>query len=161
MSKLWRTHTTFILIAGILAIIIATAVAFMVTTFEPKTEVRLGTAVFKARLADDSDERIQGLSGVSSLRANEALLMAFDTDREWGIWMKDMQIPLDILWLDKDRKVVHVVKNASPDLGTSTTFTPTEPARYVLEVNAGMSTAYNIKVGDEALFALPGEGVAP
>jgi len=42
MIRAWRTHTTVILVTGVLLLIIASAVAFMLTTFQPKTEVRLG-----------------------------------------------------------------------------------------------------------------------
>ena len=155
MAKLWRTHTTFILVIGIIAIIIASAIAFMAINFQPRLEVKLGTGTYRAKLADTNESRIQGLSGVSSFKPNDALLMVFDSDAEWGIWMKDMKIPLDIVWLDSNKTVVHIVKNASPDLSTSETFTPSEPARYVLELAAGSTTNNNIKVGDRATFTLP------
>lgn len=156
MIKIWRRHTTVILILGLVSILVALVVAFMVTNFSPRTDVRIGaTGVFQARVADDEKERQKGLSGVERLKDNEALLMVFDGDAQWGIWMKDMRIPLDIVWLDKDFRVVHIVKNASPDTGTSETFRPTEPARYVLEFNAGASLEHNIQIGDLAVIALP------
>ena len=158
MITYWRTHTTFILIGGVLAIVIASIIAFIVTNFEPRTEVRIATATFQARVADSQEERRQGLSGVTSMKDNEALLMVFDSNSDWGIWMKDMKIPLDIIWLDEDQTVVHVVKNASPELGTTTSFKPTEPARYVVEMNAGLTTTHNIKVGDTAEFVIGQSG---
>jgi len=150
--SLWRPHTTGILIGGMLAVILAAAIGFMLTHFEPKTEVRLGSGMFNARVASDEPARVQGLSGVAEMGQNEALLMIFDTDDKWQIWMKDMKISLDIVWLDKSKKVVHIVKNASPELSTDTTFTPKEKARYVVELPAGSVQKYSIKIGETALF---------
>ena len=157
MGKIWRAHTTFILVIGIVAIVIATAIAFMALNFQPRTEIRLGSGVFRAKVADTNDLRVLGLSGVTSLKSNEALLMVFESDAQWGIWMKDMKIPLDIIWLDKDKKVVHIVKNAAPELSTSEIFTPKDPARYVLEVAAGTTVNSGIKIGDTADFTLASE----
>lgn len=85
----------------------------------------------------DEPSRNLGAFGVDSLKPNGGLLMVFDSDGTWGIWMKDMKVPLDILWLDANKKVVYIVKNASPEARDVATFTPKEPARYVLELLAG------------------------
>lgn len=154
MSALWRTHTTVILIAGILLIILASAIAFMVTTFQPRTAVSVGSATFSMRVADSQDELTLGLSGTPSMGKNEGLLMVFDRDAQWGIWMKDMDIALDIIWLNSQKEVVYIVTNAGPELSTTKTFQPEDPARYVLEVNAGQVAANGIKVGDVAEFEL-------
>lgn len=152
MSRLWRTHTTIILVFGVLLIIGAAAASYIVTHYVPRVDVRIATATFKVRLADSEAERKQGLSGVASLLPMDGMLFVFETDETWGIWMKDMKVPIDILWIDKTKRVVHIVTNASPELGTSQTFEPTEPARYVLEIPAGSVKQYNIKVGDRASF---------
>jgi uncharacterized membrane protein (UPF0127 family) len=151
MSK-WRPHTTGIVIAGLVFILVASVAAYIVTNFQPKTEVRLGSGVFSAQLADTDAERIQGLSGVDRLGPADGLLMVFQSDSEWGIWMKDMNFPLDIVWLNNEKKVIYIVTDASPDLGTSKTFTPETPARYVLEVPAGTVKRAAIKIGDTATF---------
>jgi len=155
--RLWRPHTTGILIGGVVVILIAIVVAFMVTHFQPKTNVRLGSAVFSVDLAADETSRVAGLSGVESLGSMEGLLMVFDTDDTAGIWMKDMKIPLDIVWLDSNKKVIYIVKNAAPELSTDKTFTPMQKARYVLEVPAGAVDKNGIKVGQTAVFKLEGD----
>jgi uncharacterized membrane protein (UPF0127 family) len=68
--------------------------------------------------------------------------------------MKDMLVSIDIVWLDSQQKVVHIVKEASPELSTSKTFTPSEDARYVIELQAGAIQRSGIKIGDEATFTL-------
>lgn len=156
MSKLWRTHTTVILILGLVVLIIATAVAFIVTNFSQRVDVTVGSTVYSARVADDAKERERGLSGVPLMKPNEALLMIYEREDYWGIWMKDMLIAIDIIWINSDGEIVSIVKNASPELSTSKTFTPTEPARYVLEVPGGSTSSNAIKVGDMVSFELMG-----
>ncbi len=148
----WRPATTVILIGGLAALLIYAVVAYMVTHFQPTVQVRVGSGVYHLQVADTEAKRVQGLSGVAGLSPDGGLLMKFDSDSTWGIWMKDMKIPLDIVWLDKDKKVVYVVKNANPDLSTSVTFVPKTPARYVIELPAGGVDKAAIKIGTVADF---------
>ena len=89
--------------------------------------------------------------------ALEGLLMVFETDSEGGIWMKDMNIPLDIVWLDKDKAVIYMVTDASPNLPQDKIFKPKSPARYILELSAGSIQKSGIKIGSKADFVLEGE----
>lgn len=155
--SLWRPHTTGILIGGVVVIILASAAAFIAANFEPKTEIRMGSGVFNARVVDTEETRKKGLSGAAKLAPNEALLMVFETDAKWGIWMKDMKVSIDIIWLNSKKEVIYVVKNAAPDLSTTKTFTPNNPARYVIEIAAGGVSKNNIRIGERVLFTLEGE----
>jgi uncharacterized membrane protein (UPF0127 family) len=155
MSK-WRPHTTGIVIGGLVLILVALVVSYMFRNFQPSSEVRLGSGVFNVQLATTDAARIQGLSGVDNLGANGGLLMIFQSDDKWGIWMKDMKIPLDIIWMNNEKKVIYIVTDASPNLGTSKIFTPVDPARYVLEVSAGTVKNAGIKIGNSAVFNIPG-----
>ncbi|MDB5160439.1 MAG: hypothetical protein JWO99_702 [Candidatus Saccharibacteria bacterium] len=141
--------------AGVLLIVIGVALA--ANHFQTRQEVRLGTATFTVRLAETDFARKKGLSGVEKLDPNEGLLMVFGGDGRWGIWMKDMKIPLDIIWLDSNKKVIYIVTDASPSLGTSKIFEPKDAARYVLEVRAGTTKSGAIKIGDTASFTLEGD----
>lgn len=124
----------------------------MVQHFHETTQVRIGSGAFDVRLATTDLTREKGLSGVEELGANEGLLMVYDTESNWGIWMKNMKLPLDIIWLNNNKEVVYIVTNASPSLGDSQTFTPKDPARYVLEVPEGTVKSTGIKVGTKADF---------
>ena len=135
-----------------MAIIIASAVAFMVNNFGSRTQVQLGTTVYSVRLANTDETRVKGLSGTESLAPNEGMLFDFKASALWGIWMKDMLIPIDIIWLDDNKTVVSIVNEAPPELGDTKTYTPTAPARYVLELQAGAAKRNAIKIGDVAKF---------
>lgn len=151
-TRIWRPTTTYILIGGLVLLLIALVVSYVVTNFKPSTELRLGSGVYHLQVADTETERTKGLSGVEKLNPDGGLLMKFDTEDRWGIWMKDMKIPLDIVWLDKDKKVIYIVKNAGPELSTETVFTPKSPALYVVELSAGSVDKAGIKTGSEATF---------
>jgi uncharacterized protein len=154
---LWRSHTTGILISGLIAILCAIVAVFIFNELRPKTEVTLGSRSFSVTTALTEEDRQTGLSGVNKLGPNEGLLMVYPLSSEWGIWMKDMKIPIDIVWLDQNKSVVHIVMDAAPELGESKTFTPNKPALYVLEVAAGTVASSSIKIGDRATFSLEGE----
>lgn len=148
----WRPLTTVLVIIGAAAILIAVIVSYMISTFQPKTEVIIGTQPYRLAVADDDISRQKGLSGVTELGKNEGLLMVFDTDEKHGIWMKDMLIPIDILWLDSNKKVIYIVQDAQPELSTSEVFAPNKPARYVIELASGSAKQHSVRVGHEIQF---------
>lgn len=104
-------------------------------------------------VADTKSEWQQGLSGVTELGDQEGKLFIFDREDRYGIWMKDMLIPLDILWINDANEVVHIEENVSPDTFPKT-FTSTDPARFVLEVPAFFVESFKISLGQE--MRLPG-----
>lgn len=152
--KFLKDVSATVLIVACLVLIIGVAIFFVTNNLSNKVSVVLGNQSFSAKLALTDEQRIQGLSGVSDLGNDELLLMAFPTDSQWSIWMKDMKIPIDIIWLDSDKKIVYMVKNADPALGTSRTFTPKREARYVLEMVAGTIDRHDIRVNTTAIFDL-------
>jgi len=154
--SIWRPHTTGILIGGLVAILVALVASFMLNHFQPTTEVKLGSGLYNLRVASDEAARSKGLSGTTKLGPAEGLLMVFETDGNWGIWMKDMKVPIDIIWLDKDKTVVYMVTDASPQLSTDKKFIPISPARYVVELPAGAIQKAGIKIGAKAEFSLGG-----
>lgn len=87
-------------------------------------------------IADTPDLRTQGLSGRETLEDNRGMLFVFQRAGVVGIWMKDMHVPLDILWLDEHKQVVHIEHHVSPDTYPKT-FQPLVAARYVIELPAG------------------------
>lgn len=108
--------------------------------------VTVGGTPFKVDVADTPREREQGLSG-TPVRPPRSMLFAFDTDDMWGIWMKDMNYPIDVLWITEEGKVVHLVQNMHPSSYPRVYRSPV-PVRYVLELPAGSIEAFNLVAGD-------------
>ena len=141
------------LIVGLaIIVIVVSAVFFMITKFQPTVTLYLGDGVFNAKIANTQSAREKGLGGVAVLGPKQALILEFPSDDKWQIWMKDMKIPIDIIWLDKDKKVIYLVKNASPDTSTDLIYTPKTAARYVVEVPAGTIESKTIRTGRAAVF---------
>lgn len=113
--------------------------------------IGLGSSTIRAEKASTEAEREQGLSGRTGLAADEGLFFTFDMDGIWGIWMKDMLFPIDILWIDENLAIVGVKERADPK-DFPEIYKSERPARYVLEINAGAFGSSGAKVGDTVSF---------
>lgn len=109
-----------------------------------------GDATVTVEVAVTPAQQSLGLMYRKTLGASAGMLFVFDRTEEHPFWMKNTELPLDMIYLGDDRKVVGIVKNAEPF--TTTSRTVGAPSRYVLEVNAGFSDAHGIKNGDQATF---------
>lgn len=158
--KLWRPQSINFIISGVALVLVGLIVLFMVNNFQPTVRISVGSGVIDARTATTEAARIQGLSGVKKLGPNEGLLMVFVSDDKWPIWMKDMEFPIDIIWLDANKRVVTVTRDVSPD-DQEKIYKPTVKARYVLELPAGSAANMAIKVGAQAAFTAEEAKVEP
>lgn len=113
--------------------------------------LRIASTTLNIGIADTNTERAQGLSGRVSLGENEGLLFVFEKEGGYGFWMKDMNIPIDIAWLDKDKAIIHIENAVSPATYPQV-FYPPSPSLYVLEANSDFFHAHDIKIGDKADF---------
>lgn len=117
----------------------------------PTVHVSLGTTRITVEVADDPTEREQGLSGHSPISDAEGMLFVFQEDGKHEFWMKDMLFPIDIIWLDANKRVIYVVANATPE-SYPNSYGPNAPSRYVLEVPAGWASRYGVDTGATARF---------
>jgi uncharacterized protein len=107
-----------------------------------------------ADVAETNEQRTKGLSVKDALAEKEAMLFVFDTAQEHSFWMKDMKFPIDIIWLDSDKIVVHVEHNLQPCSfdGFCQTYKADKNALYVLETVAGFAKNHNIVEGTSVEF---------
>ncbi|MBY0294125.1 DUF192 domain-containing protein [Patescibacteria group bacterium] len=99
-------------------------------------------------VADTEATRAQGLSGRAGLSENGGLLMIFDEDVAPGIWMKDMNFPIDIVWIDANWTVVDITPSIGPDSYPNVFYPNDVLVRYVLELPAGFADIHNIEIGN-------------
>lgn len=100
-------------------------------------------------VAATDEARARGLMFRDALREEEGMLFAFDVPRRYGFWMKNVRIPLDIIWLDARRRVVWIVEEAPPCAADPCpTYLPRVEASYVLEVAAGFVRRHGVAAGD-------------
>lgn len=121
------------------------------TYYAPLTPLTINGDHLQVSIADTVENRTRGLSGTPVLPPGLGKLFVFDVADTWNFWMKDMQYPLDIIWFDEERQIVHIETNVAPATYPETV-EPSVPARYVLEVNAGVSNAFGWEVGDQAAW---------
>ena len=136
-----------ILIACILFVLVACSTSKM--EVKQSSSISFSKVDFEIDIADTDSTRTKGLSKTKSLDQDKGLLFDFKKENNYGIWMKDMNYSLDIIWLDKNSKVVHIEESVAPQTYPKT-FYPPKPAKYVLEINTHLSSKYEIKVGDIA-----------
>lgn len=104
-------------------------------------------------VASTGDQRSLGLAVKDDLKESEAMLFVFSKENEYGFWMKGMKFPIDIVWLDSDREVVHVEHNLEPcGTGSCPTYRPDGDALYVLETVAGFAKKYDVVRGTQVEF---------
>ena len=96
-------------------------------------------------------ERELGLGGRKGLASSTGMLFVFDINGDYGFWMKDMQFDIDIVWIDENKRIVHVESNVLAN-SYPQVFRPTTPALYVLELPAGFVLQHKIALGDSVLF---------
>ena len=114
--------------------------------------VSVGDKPLETLLADTEETRQRGLSGRKSLGEDEVMLFVFDTPALYGIWMKDMNFSIDIFWLDQSGKIISLLERVEPATFPKI-FTPSVPAKYVLEASAGFAQKNNLKIGGELYFS--------
>ncbi|OYX42108.1 hypothetical protein B7Y94_04015 [Candidatus Saccharibacteria bacterium 32-49-12] len=147
----------WIIFWGVLTLMALSIVQVAMHEFRPRQMVSVGGVVLQADVAKTPQELQKGLGGRTSLGRDEAMLFVFESDGPQSIWMKDMKFPLDIIWLDRAKRVVHIERHVQPDAVPHDTYESTVPARYVLEMNAGR--ANGIEVGSLASFNIAEEGI--
>jgi len=109
---------------------------------------------FKAEIAQTFSQRAKGLMFREGLRRNQAMLFVFKTEGKHNFWMKNVFFPLDIIWIDVNKKVVFISPNNQPCVNNSKCFAiqPKQKAKYVLEINGGMAKEIGIKTGSQLIF---------
>jgi uncharacterized membrane protein (UPF0127 family) len=101
-------------------------------------------------LARSESERARGLMYRHALESGHGMLFLFPQTDRLKFWMRNTYIPLDMIFLDEDRRVVYVEENAKPL--TDTPRGPEAPSRYVVEVPGGWARARGIDEGATAQF---------
>ena len=104
-------------------------------------------------VADTLKKRRLGLGKRTSLKKGWGMLFIFGKRKPYRFWMKDMQFPLDIIWLDNHR-IVHVIHNAKPSNSRDETevMTSPVPVNFVLEIAAGRAAKLRLKTGQRMKF---------
>ena len=118
---------------------------------DPATEIaRITTATgehdFRVEIADTPKARARGLMLRKSMPENHGMLFDFGAERPVSMWMKNTYIPLDMVFIGRDGRVVGVAADTEPL--SERIITSPEPAYAVLELNAGAARRISLAPGD-------------
>jgi uncharacterized membrane protein (UPF0127 family) len=113
-------------------------------------ETASGGQQFAVELAITSEQRAQGLMYRQRLPADAGMLFVYPAARPVSMWMKNTVIPLDMLFIGDDGRILHIAERTIP--GSTATISSMQPARAVLELNGGTAARLKIQVGDRVLY---------
>ncbi|HKI98623.1 MAG TPA: DUF192 domain-containing protein [bacterium] len=121
-----------------------------------QAEVIVHGHAIRVDVADTEAKQTLGLGGRRHLAPDRGMLFPYADHGRRAFWMKDMFIPIDMIWLDNDT-VVHIEHDVPPPApGTDDSalpiYQPETPANFVLELAAGRSRSLGLRVGDQVAF---------
>ena len=103
--------------------------------------IEINDKKYQVKIAKSEEEKMRGLQGVKELPEDEGMLFIYDKPQTVGFWMKDTEIPLDIIFINEDCEVISIYKGCP----FSETIAEEDNVKYVLELNAKSG----VKEGDE------------
>jgi uncharacterized protein len=118
----------------------------------PAMPVYVGNSVVQVVVVSTEKAKQKGLGGRTHLDEGEGMLFFFDNEDIYPFWMKDMQFPIDIIWIAADGTIVDMWQNASPDTYPNA-YHPRAKSKYVLEVYAGFAQKNNLHEGNMVRFS--------
>ena len=117
------------------------------STSGPRVRMPSG-AVYRLELARTPEEQAQGLMYRESLPERTGMLFLFSDGAPHHFWMKNTMIPLDMVWMDAEGKVIYVSADTPPcKADPCPSYGPDSPAASVLEIAGGNAAKENISVG--------------
>lgn len=108
--------------------------------------IKLPEGVVYAEVAETREAREQGLSFRKHIGTDRGMLFVFGISGRYGFWMKDMLMPIDMIWINDKGVVVKIVENAKPE-DYPATYINDAPASYVLELASGQAKAKGLYLG--------------
>ena len=128
---------------------------FAVIEIAVRPEKQRAPLSFTVKLAETEAQRRHGLMFTAYLPKQQGMLFAFETDAQRQFWMKNTQIPLDMLFFASDGRLVNIVHSAMPfSLNARNS---AGPARYVLELNGGVAAEIGVQPDARLLLPLVGK----
>jgi uncharacterized membrane protein (UPF0127 family) len=119
---------------------------------QPKVTIETGKGefIFQVEVAATPEQREVGLMYRRELPPDHGMLFIFPAERVNSFWMKNTPIPLDMIFISREQKIVGIVHETVPFSldGRSVAV----PSQYVLEINGGLSRRYGFTAGDAVRF---------
>lgn len=169
MTNVFNTNRKKTLLVGISALIVLFALSFYGDNVLNKNNnykeniasqenhiLKVGNTSINVDIADTPALQERGLSGRKTLLDDQGMYFIFDHAGIYPFWMKEMNFPIDIIWIDDHMSVADITKNVLPS-SFPQTFASKVPIRFVLEVQSGFAARHGVKIGDLTSLVPRGE----
>ena len=125
-------------------------IIFLSACTNASLELKINDELLDIEISADAITRAKGLSGREGLCENCGMVFVFGREAKHSFWMKDMNFPLDIIYIKND-EIVEIFKDVQvlDNMNEITEVFPNKNADKVLELNAGWCEAHNVQVGDK------------
>jgi uncharacterized protein len=117
-----------------------------------------GGMTIQAELADTPQKRAEGLMYREHLAPDRGMLFTFPQAQPWVFWMKNTKIPLDLIWINEKKQIVHMEQRVPICTRTDDScpqYRPNESALYVLELAGGRAETLKLQRGSKLQFQNP------
>lgn len=122
------------------------------------TQVKINNLAITAEVAKTPQTREKGLSQRENLPQNFGMLFVFGAQDRYRFWMKDVKFPLDMIWIDSEKKIADISHSAQPQPNTPENllriYQSAVPVKYVLELYGGTAEGNNLRIADQVQFQL-------
>lgn len=123
-------------------------IASNVTSTYKQANITVNGFELIADVAETTKQRSKGLAVKDTLSESEGMLFVFPSPSDYQFWMYGMKFPIDIIWLDTNRTVVHIERELEPcDPESCPLYKPDSEALYVLETVAGFADKHGVREG--------------
>lgn len=129
--------------------------AAVVSSCEAQPKVAIATqsgqsVIFQVEVADTPAKRTLGLQYRKDLASDHGMIFLFPVETQQSFWMKNTPLPLDMIFINSDRKIVGIVEQTTP-FSLDPRSVPA-PSKFVLEINGGLAKRHGIRAGDSVRF---------
>ncbi len=136
-------------VVGVVGILSIPSDAKLESVEFPQGTIKVDDHVLQVQIADTEPRRVRGLMFQEELPYDQGMIFVFDSPYTYGMWMLNVQFPLDMIWFDENGAVVHMEQNVQPCITAVETMacpsvSSNVPALYVLEVKAGFIQEFGI-----------------
>jgi uncharacterized membrane protein (UPF0127 family) len=128
-------------------------ITFLNLNTKPQNKICIKERCFYVELAVTQQQQERGLMFRRYLDEDKGMLFIFNEESVHPFWMKNVILPLDIIWLNREHEVVFISKNAQPCINDfCEDINPDKNSSYALEFNAGTADEIGLDFGDKIMF---------
>ncbi len=105
---------------------------------------------FQVEVADTPATRTMGLQYRKELATDRGMIFLFPSEAPQSFWMKNTPIPLDMIFINREKRIVGIVEQTVPFSLDSRSVGV--PSQFVLEINGGLVKRHGLRAGDSVRF---------